>query len=155
MVAGGLIIQHHIVRARNAHKIIAARCGQKHQKIVRGILIGRRVIRVADIAAHRQSQQLAHEMIFQAGANDLPLVVKIFRPDKSHDAVHEERMEHAGHAIGARFERKLIDSVMRFRRKSASLSRLEIHHVRALPGNVALRVMFEDLLAPFAQQLQA
>ena len=103
MVAGGLIIQHHIVRARNAHKIIASRGGQKHQKIVRGVLIGRRVVRVADIAAHRESQEFAHEMIFEAGANDLPFVVKIFRPDEAYDAVHQERMEHASHTVSARF----------------------------------------------------
>ena len=42
-------------------------------------------------------------MIFEARANDLPLVVKIFRPDETHDAVHQKGMEHTGHAIRARF----------------------------------------------------
>jgi len=114
VITGGLIVQHHVVRARNAHEIITARGGKKHQKIVRGILIGRGVVGVANVAAHRESQQLAHEMIFQAGANDLPLIVKIFRTDEAHDAIQEERVEHAGDAIGARFERELIDPVMRF-----------------------------------------
>src|SRR6266481_5355218 len=43
---------------------------------------------------------------------------------------------------------------MRFGRQRAALTRLEIHYVRALPGNVALRMMFEDLLSPFTQHLQ-
>ena len=75
MIAGGLIIQHHIVRAGNAHEVIAARRRQKQQQIVGGILVGGRVIGVANIAAHRQAEQLAHEMIFESGANDLPLIV--------------------------------------------------------------------------------
>src|SRR6202040_578388 len=100
------------------------------------------------------SEELAHEMIFQAGANDLPLVVKIFRPDKADDAIDQKRMEDASDAIGARLERQLVNPMMCLGRKSAALSRLKIHRVRALPGNVALRMVFENLLAPFAQHLQ-
>ncbi len=45
---------------------------------------------------------------------------------------------------------------MRFRRKRAALPRLEIHHVRALPSDVvALGVMFEHLLAAFAQHRES
>ena len=80
------------------------------------------MIRVTDIAPHRESQKLAHEMIFQAGANNLPLVVKIFRADETHNAIYEERAEHARDAIRARFERELIDPVMRLTRRERSLA---------------------------------
>jgi hypothetical protein len=52
MKAGRLIIQHDVVGARNSHEVIAARRGKQQEKIVGGILIGRRVIGVADVAAH-------------------------------------------------------------------------------------------------------
>ena len=77
---------------------------QKHE-IVGGILVRGGVIGVADIAAHGQAQQFAHEVIFQAGADDLPLVVEIFRADEADDAVDEERIEGAGDAVGASFQR--------------------------------------------------
>ena len=87
------------------------------------------MIRVADVAAHRQSQQLTHEVIFQAGANDLPFIIEIFRADEADHAVHEERIKHSRDTVRARFKRQLIHSVMSFGRKSASLTRFEIHRL--------------------------
>jgi len=50
VVTGGLIVQHNVVRTGNAHEVIAARSGQKQEKVVGGILIGGGVIRIADVA---------------------------------------------------------------------------------------------------------
>ena len=86
-----------------------------------------------------------------SGANDLPLVVQIFRADKSHHAVHQKRIEYARHSIRPRFQSELIDAVMRFSRKRASLPRLEIHHIVALPLHVALLMMFQHSFAALAQ----
>src|SRR5438094_138423 len=80
------------------------------------------VIAVAHVTAHRQAEQLAHEVIFQAGAGDLPLVVQILRADEADDAVDEERVERTGDAIGAGLERQLIDAVVRLGRQSAPLA---------------------------------
>jgi len=45
-------------------------------------LIGFRMVCVADIATHGQAKELAHEVIFQAGADDLAFIVKVFGPMK-------------------------------------------------------------------------
>ena len=123
----------------------------KQQEIVGGILVRVGVIRVADVAAHRQAEQFAHEMIFEAGANDLPLVVEIFRADEADDAIHQKRIEASRDAIGAGFQRELIDSVMRFGGKRAALAGLEIHHVACLSSRLRGVVMRENPLAAFAQ----
>ena len=70
------------------------------------------MVGVANIAAHGQSQQLAHEVILQPGADNLPLVVQIFGTNKSDDAVHQKRIKRPRHRVGARFERQLIHSMM-------------------------------------------
>ena len=88
--------------------------------------------------------KLAHEMIFQSGADDLPLVIEIFRADEADDAVDQERIEGASDSVGAGFERELIDAVMRLRRERAALAGFEVHDVVADPGDVALAMMLED-----------
>ncbi len=151
MKAGGLVVEHHVVGTRNAHEIIAAGGGEQKHQVVGGVLIGDGVIGVADVAAHRESQQFPHEVIFQAGANDLALVVEIFRADEADNGVDEERIERTGNAIGARFQRQLVDAVMRVGGERASLPRFEIHHVVAAPGHIARPVMIQNTLAAFPQ----
>ena len=94
-------------------------------------------------------------MILQPGPDDLPLVEEVLRADEADDAVDQERVERAGHAVGPRLERQLIDAVMRLRRQGAALARLEVHHVVADPGHVAPAVVFQHALAALAQQRQA
>src|SRR5271170_3861386 len=113
------------------------------------------MIGVTDIATHRQAEDFAHEMVFQSGANDLALVVEIFRTDESHYAVHNKRIEGARDAIGPRFQRELIDAVMSLRRKGTALAGFEIHGLRAEPGDVSRAVIGENLFATFAQRRQA
>ena len=125
VVARGLVVEHDVVGARNAHEVVASGGGEQDQEIVRGILIGGGVIRVADVAAHRQAEQLAHEMIFEACADDLALVEKIFGADEADDTVDKERIEDARDAVGAGFERELIDAVMSLGGKRASLPGFE------------------------------
>ena len=103
------------------------------KQIVSRVLVGSGVIGVADVAAHRQAKQLAHEMVFEPGADDLPLVRQIFRADEADDAVDEKRIEGAGHAVGPGFQRELIDAVMRLGGKGAALAGLEVHR----PGSPA------------------
>jgi hypothetical protein len=46
------------------------------------------VIRVADVAAHRQPEQLAAEVIFKARACNFLSVVEIFWTNEAHHRVH-------------------------------------------------------------------
>src|SRR5262249_53093987 len=70
-----------------------------------------------------------HEMIFKSSAHDLALVVEILRTDEADHAVHQKRLEGAGHTVSSCFERELIDAVVGLRGKGAALAGLEIHDV--------------------------
>src|SRR6267378_510094 len=112
------------------------------------------MIRVADIAAHRQPEELAHKVIFETRANDLPLIVKIFRTDEADNTVHQERIKRTRNGVRTRFQSQLIDSMMSSGGECASLPRFKIHDIRAPPVHVSLAMMFENLLAAFAQHFQ-
>src|SRR5260221_12765009 len=112
MKTGGLVVQHHVVRARNAHKVIAAGGGEQDQQVVGGVLVSGGVVGIADVATHGQSEQFAHEMVFESGADDLAFVIEILRPNKSNDAINQKRLEHASYAVRARFQGELVHTVM-------------------------------------------
>src|SRR5271168_656053 len=109
------------------------------------------MVRVADIAAHRQAKKFAHEMIFQPSANDLAFVGEIFRADEANDAVNQERVEHSRYSIRARFEGYLVHALVGFSGEGTTLPCFEIHHVRAFPLHVAPTMMFEHARAALAQ----
>ena len=94
-------------------------------------------------------------MIFEAGANDLALVVEIFRADKTDHAIDDEGIESTRDTVCAGFQRQLIDAVVSFRGKRAALSRFEIHGLRALPCNVARAMVRENFLASFTQRRES
>src|ERR1700722_1879330 len=94
-------------------------------------------------------------MILQPGADDLPLVVQILRPDEADDAVDQKRLEDPCDSVGPGFERQLIDSVMSLGRESAALPCFEIHHVVPGPVCVPLPMMLKNLFATFTQQIQS
>ena len=151
---GRLVVEHHVVGAGHAHDVVAAGRGQQQQQVVGRVLVGRRVVGVADVHPHRQAEQLAHEVVLQPGADDLPLVVQVLRPDEADHAVDQERVERPGHAVGPGLERELVDAVMRAGRKGTALPRLEVHRLVADPGHVAAAVVLEHALAPLAQERQ-
>ncbi|MNV94274.1 hypothetical protein D3C71_1890550 [compost metagenome] len=70
------------------------------------------MIRIADVHAHRQPMQLAHEVILQSGPDDLLAVVQIFRTDEPDDCVHDERLKSPGKPVASRFQRHLVDAEM-------------------------------------------
>jgi hypothetical protein len=55
---------------------------EQREQRVHIVLVGLGVIGVADIAAHRDAQQLAAEVVLQAGADDLLAVVQVLGPMK-------------------------------------------------------------------------
>ena len=52
-------------------------------KIVHVVLVGLGVVGVADVDAERQAEQLAAEMVFEAGADDLLAVIEVFPADEA------------------------------------------------------------------------
>ena len=94
------------------HEVDTGR-GEQRQQRVHVVLIGLGVVGVADVDAHRQAQQLAAEMVFQAGAGDLLAVVEIFRPDETDHGVDQQRLVAPRDRVGARLQRLLVDAVMR------------------------------------------
>ena len=85
------------------------------------ILIGLGMVGIADVDAHRHAEQLAAEMIFETGADDLLAVIEIFRADESDDGVDEERAELARHGVGAALDRLLVAAVVGIGRQRAAL----------------------------------
>ena len=126
-----LVVQHDVVGAGHAHDEVDAGHAQQRQQSVHVVLVGLGMVGVADVHAHRQAEQLAAEMILQAGADDLLAVVEVFRADEADDGVDQQRRECARHGIGARLERLLVDAVVRVGRQRAALAGLEIHDVVA------------------------
>ena len=68
---GALIVQHDVVGAGHGDQEGDAGDGQQRHQRVHVVLVGLGVVGVADVDTHRQAEQLAAEMIFQAGADDL------------------------------------------------------------------------------------
>jgi len=148
---GALIVEHDVVRPRHAHDEIDPGRAEQHEQGVHVVLVGLGVIGVADVAAHRQAQQFAAEVVFQPGAHDLLAVVEIFRADEAHHGVHQQGLEMARHGIGARFTGLLVHAVVRIRRQRAALAGFEIHHISAHRA-AAQR---QRRVARLAQQVQA
>ena len=146
VVAGGLVIEHHIIRTRDAHEVVAPGRRQEQEEVIGRVLVGRRVVGVADVHAHGEAQQLAHEVVLQPGADDLPLVVQVLRPDEADDAVDQERVERPGHAVGPGLERELVDALMGAGRQGTPLPRLEVHRLLAGPGDVAAPMVLEHAI---------
>ena len=142
-----MVVQHHVVGARHAHHVIAPCGGQKQQEIIGGVLVRVGVIGVTHIHAHRQTEQLANEVILQPSAGNLPLVREVLRADEPDHRVHQERVESARDGVRAGFERELIDAVVGLGRERAPLPRLEVHHLVADPLHVAFAMRFEHALA--------
>ena len=92
---------------------------QQGQQAVHIVLIGLGVIGVADVGSPLgRSAELAAEVVFQGGANDLRLaIVEIFRADEPDDAVDQQRPEDTGHGIGPDLKGLLIDAVVRLGRQ--------------------------------------
>ena len=146
----GLVVEHDVIRAGNTHDEGDARDAEQRQQDIHVILVGFGMVRVADIASHRDAEQLAAKVILQACADDLLAVVEVLGPDKSDDGIDEQRFEFSRYRISARFERLLIDAVMRVGRERAALTGLKIHDVVA--DRATLKT--ERRLAAFAQHAE-
>ena len=109
-----LIVQHDVVGAGNRDDEGDARGAQQRQQRIHVVLIGFGMIGVADIASHRQAEQLAAEMVLEPSPDDFLAVIEIFRTYEADDSVDEQRLEPPRDGIGARFHRLLVDAEMRF-----------------------------------------
>ena len=131
-----LIVQHDVIPHRQGDDEIDPGDGQQEHQVLVGILVGVGVVRVAAVAAHGQAVQLAHEVILKGGADDLLMVVQVFRADEADHRIDHERLVAAGQPVTAGLHRHLIAAVMRVRRQRGTLPRLEVHDVG--PGGLAL-----------------
>jgi hypothetical protein len=128
---GGLVVEHHIVGAGDAHDEVDPRHAEQGEQHVHVVLIGFGVIGVADVAAHRQAQQLAAEVVFQAGTDDLLAVVEVLGADKTDHGVDQKRFEMAGHRVGAGLAGLLVEAMVRAGRERTALAGFKVHEVVA------------------------
>ncbi len=150
MERGGLVVEHDVVGAGDAHDEVDPGHTQQGQQGVHVILVSLGVVGVADIATHRHAQQLAAEVVFQACADDLLAVVQVLGADEPDHRVDQERLEMACHGIGAGFAGLLVDAVVGIGRQGAALAGLEVHEV--LPQGAALER--QARLIAFLQHVQ-
>ena len=94
--------------------------------------------RVAGSHAHRQTEQLAHEVVLQIGEHHFETVEVRFRADEAGDVVDHERIVAPGQAVAQGLGRGHVDAVMLAVGELAPLAGLEVHE---LPGHVAQRAL--------------
>ena len=154
MVAGRLVVQHHIIRARHTHEVVATGCRQQQQQVLGRILVGIRMVGVTDIHTHGQAEQLTHKMILKARPRDLPLVGQILRPNETNNRIDQKRIEQPRHAVRSGFAGQLVHAMVRFGRQGAALPCLEIHHLVFGQKAAALLMVLPHPLPPFGKQGQ-
>ena len=113
VVAGRLVVEHDVVADRQRHQVRAAGGAEQDLEALELVLAHRRVIGEARVAAHRQAEQLAHEVILERGARDLRAVLEVLGADEADHGVDEERLVAPREAVAARLDRDLIGAVVR------------------------------------------
>jgi hypothetical protein len=145
-----LVVQHDVVGAGHAHDVGAARRRQHRQQGVHVVLVGLGMVGVAHVASHRDAQDLAAEVIFEAGPEDLLSIIEVLRADEPDHGVDQQRLERPGDGIGAGLAGLLVHAVVGAGRQRAALPGLEVHHV--VPEGAALQP--PDRIVRFAEQRQ-
>ena len=87
------------------------------------------MVRVADVASHRQPEQLGAEMVLKSRADDLLAVVEVLGADEADDRVHEQWLERTRHRVGPRLAGLHVHPPVTAAGERAPLPRLEVHHV--------------------------
>ena len=113
----------------HVHVVVGAGGGQQ----LRGHLLpferDVRVQRVAGGHAHRQAEQLAHEMVLQVGEDHLEVVEMRLRADEAGDVVDHERVVAPREAVAERLGRRHVDAVVLAVGELAALAGLEVHEL--------------------------
>ena len=126
MIAGGLVVEHYVVPVGDPHEIVASGGGQQDGQILDIALIGLHVVGVAGVAAHGYAGELAHEVVLQAGSDDLLGIVEVFRADKAHHCVHQERLIALGKAVAPGLHGHLVPAIVGLGGELGALARLKI-----------------------------
>jgi hypothetical protein len=105
---GALVVEHDVICSGDSHDVVDTGGAEHGEERVHIVLIGFGVVGVADVAAHGEAEELAAEVIFEAGAEDLLAIVEIFRADEAYDCVDEHGVEVTGHSVGTGFEGLLV-----------------------------------------------
>jgi hypothetical protein len=136
--AGRLVVEHDVVADRQAHQVRAAGGAEQDLEALQLVLAHARVIGEARVAAHRQAEQLAHEVILERGPRDLRPVLEVLGADEADDGVDQERPVAPGQAVAAGLDRQLIGAVVGRARQRRALAGLEVHDVGAARGALGL-----------------
>ena len=126
-----LVVEHDVVGAGHAHDEGQPGGAEQRHQGVHVVRVGFGMVGVADVAAQRHAEQLAAEVVLEAGADDLLAVVEVLRPDEADDGVGQQRLERPRHAVGARLAGLLVDAVVGVGGQRAALAGLEVHDVVA------------------------
>ena len=131
---GALVVEHDVVCAGYAHDVVDASGAEHGEEGVHVVLVGFGVVGVADVAAHGQAEELAAEMVFESGAENLFAIEEILGADEADDGVNQHWVEVAGYGVGAGLEGLLvyalsIGSAVGVGAEAAALAGFEVHDV--------------------------
>ncbi len=107
-----LIAEHDVVSAWHTHDEIDTGRHQKREQHIHVVLIGFCMIGITDIAAHRHTEQLTAEMVFEPGPDDLLAVEQVLGADETDDGVDQKWLESPRYRVGSRLQCLLIHAVM-------------------------------------------
>ncbi|MBV9078813.1 MAG: ethanolamine ammonia-lyase subunit EutB, partial [Methylobacteriaceae bacterium] len=93
--------------ARHADHEGDARHGEQRGEVVHVVLVGLGVVRVADVAAHRDAHHLAAEMVLETGQG------AALSAD-AHHGVDQQTMEARAYAVARAFEPLIVNTVVGF-----------------------------------------
>ena len=112
MERSGLVVEHDVITQRHTDDEVTARRGQQDHQVFVEVLIRIRMVGVTAVTAHGDTAQFAHEVIFKTGADNLAVVIEIFRSDKTDNGVHHERIIVTRQAVVTGFHGHLVSTVV-------------------------------------------
>ncbi len=148
--AGVEVGQHPVGVDGHVHEVISARRSQQLRRHLLALQRDVRVQRVTGGHAHRQAQQLAHEMVLQVRQHHLEAVQVRLRSDEARDVVDHVRVVAPCQAVAQRLGRRHVDAVVFAIGELATLAGLEIHVLR---GGVAERAALGHRAVAVVQQI--
>ena len=133
VVAAGVEVGEHAVGVQaHVHVVVRARGGEQLRRDLLAFERDLRVQRVAGGHAHREAEELAHEVVLQVGEDHLEAVAVRLRADKAGDVVDHERVVAARQAVAEGLGGGHVDAVVLAVGELAALARLEVHELLGL-----------------------
>src|SRR5262249_49364502 len=82
-------VEPEVVAERQPHEVIAPGAREQDREVLELVLVGASVVRVADVAAYADPEELAAKVVLEPGSRDLRAVEEILGADEADDRVED------------------------------------------------------------------